>query len=112
MHCLLTDSALLFIFLSATVSVVPELGVHNIFLADQYKESFDSIFVQHAMPEEPSFYLNVPSRIDPSYVYLFPSSPPARSSCCSKLTSSSSSSIFPFFDLPVLHLLERILSSF
>jgi phytoene desaturase (3,4-didehydrolycopene-forming) len=46
--------------------VVPELKAHNIFLADQYKESFDAIFKDHLIPEEPSFYVNVPSRVDPS----------------------------------------------
>lgn len=45
---------------------VPELGVHNIFLADEYKESFDSIFKKLTLPDDPSFYVNVPSRIDPS----------------------------------------------
>ncbi|SCV70131.1 BQ2448_1525 [Microbotryum intermedium] len=45
---------------------VPELGSHNIFLADEYKESFDSIFRDHRIPHDPSFYVNVPSRSDPS----------------------------------------------
>ena len=46
--------------------VVPKLGTHNIFLAQDYARSFDEIFDKHTMPEEPSFYVNVPSRIDPS----------------------------------------------
>lgn len=45
---------------------VPELTTHNIFLADEYRESFDSIFDKQAIPDDPSFYVNVPSRIDPS----------------------------------------------
>lgn len=45
---------------------LPQLGAHNIFLADHYKESFDEIFKLHQMPGEPSFYVNVPSRLDPS----------------------------------------------
>lgn len=45
---------------------VPQLGAHNIFLADEYKESFDSIFKKHLIPDEPSFYVNVPSRVDPT----------------------------------------------
>ncbi|KAK4164203.1 Phytoene desaturase protein [Cladorrhinum sp. PSN259] len=45
---------------------IPELGTHNIFLADEYKESFDAIFKRHTLPSDPSFYINVPSRIDPS----------------------------------------------
>jgi phytoene desaturase (3,4-didehydrolycopene-forming) len=45
---------------------VPELKAHNIFLADEYRSSFDSIFKDHLIPEEPSFYVNVPSRVDPT----------------------------------------------
>ncbi|TKA26073.1 Phytoene desaturase [Friedmanniomyces endolithicus] len=45
---------------------VPGLEAHNIFLADEYKESFDSIFKKHLIPDAPSFYVNVPSRVDGS----------------------------------------------
>lgn len=45
---------------------IPEFDVHNIFLAEAYKSSFDDIFKKHLLPEDPSFYINVPSRIDPS----------------------------------------------
>ncbi|KAI0885979.1 phytoene desaturase [Annulohypoxylon maeteangense] len=45
---------------------VPELQTHNIFLADEYRESFDAIFDRKELPKEPSFYVNVPSRVDPS----------------------------------------------
>lgn len=45
---------------------IPELSTHNIFLADDFKESFDSIFKKHLIPTQPSFYVNVPSRIDPT----------------------------------------------
>ncbi|KAK3371935.1 hypothetical protein B0H63DRAFT_483332 [Podospora didyma] len=34
---------------------VPELGTHNIFLADEYKESFDAIFKRQSLPDDPSF---------------------------------------------------------
>ncbi|KAF2856546.1 Phytoene dehydrogenase-like protein, partial [Plenodomus tracheiphilus IPT5] len=44
----------------------PQLTAHNIFLAEDYKESFDSIFKKHLIPDQPSFYVNVPSRVDPS----------------------------------------------
>jgi phytoene desaturase (3,4-didehydrolycopene-forming) len=43
---------------------VQELKVHNIFLAEKYRESFNDIFHGSGVPEEPSFYVNVPSRID------------------------------------------------
>ncbi len=45
---------------------IPELHTHNIFLADEYRESFDSIFDRQSIPREPSFYVNVPSRVDPT----------------------------------------------
>lgn len=45
---------------------VPQLEAHNIFLADEYRESFDSIFKKHLIPNQPSFYVNVPSRPDPT----------------------------------------------
>lgn len=45
---------------------VPELQTHNIFLADEYRESFDAIFDRQSLPSEPSFYVNVPSRVDPT----------------------------------------------
>ena len=40
------------------------LTAHNIFLADAYKESFDDIFQSQELPDTPSFYVNVPSRLD------------------------------------------------
>lgn len=45
---------------------VPELTAHNIFLAEEYRDSFDSIFKEHLIPTDPSFYVNVPSRVDPT----------------------------------------------
>lgn len=45
---------------------VPELTAHNIFLADHYRESFDDIFKKQLIPAQPSFYVNVPSRVDPT----------------------------------------------
>ena len=45
---------------------IDELKTHNIFLADDYRESFDDIFKKQLIPTQPSFYVNVPSRIDPT----------------------------------------------
>ena len=45
---------------------IRELATHNIFLADDYRESFDDIFKRQLIPSQPSFYVNVPSRIDPT----------------------------------------------
>jgi len=46
--------------------IIEQLEVHNVFLAEHYKESFDAIFHRHQLPDEPSFYVNVPNRIDPT----------------------------------------------
>jgi phytoene desaturase (3,4-didehydrolycopene-forming) len=46
--------------------VIPQLGAHNVFLAGDYQVSFDEIFKLHQMPAQPSFYVNVPSRVDGS----------------------------------------------
>ncbi|KAI0125158.1 phytoene desaturase [Xylariales sp. AK1849] len=43
---------------------IPELNTHNIFLADEYRDSFDAIFDRQSLPKEPSFYINVPTRMD------------------------------------------------
>lgn len=43
-----------------------EFSVHNIFLSQEYKSSFDQIFKDHLLPEEPSFYIHVPSQMDES----------------------------------------------
>lgn len=43
-----------------------QLKTHNIFLAGDYRASFDAIFVRQSLPDEPSFYVNVPSRVDPT----------------------------------------------
>ncbi|CAL3968104.1 unnamed protein product [Diplocarpon coronariae] len=51
-------------FYWALSQTIPELETHNIFLADEYRESFDSIFDRQGIPDDPSFYVNVPSRID------------------------------------------------
>jgi phytoene desaturase len=44
----------------------PQLGTHNVFLATEYRASFDRIFRDHTLPDEPSVYVHAPARIDPS----------------------------------------------
>ena len=53
-------------FYWAMDQMIPELRAHNIFLADEYRDSFDDIFKRKLIPKEPSFYVNVPSRADPT----------------------------------------------
>lgn len=44
----------------------PQLGTHNLFLAGDYRQSFGHILQDLTLPDEPSFYLHAPARIDPS----------------------------------------------
>jgi len=46
--------------------VIRQLSAHNIFLNGDYKRSFDDIFVEGSLPQHPSFYVHVPSRVDGS----------------------------------------------
>jgi phytoene desaturase len=46
--------------------VYPQIDHHNVFLAGDYKMSFDSIFKIHTLPDEPSFYVHAPARTDPT----------------------------------------------
>ena len=41
--------------------VYPQLGTHNVFLAGDYHASFDRIFNDHLLPDEPSFYVHAPA---------------------------------------------------
>lgn len=44
----------------------PQIAHHNVFLAGDYKASFDQIFKDHSLPAEPSFYVHAPARTDPA----------------------------------------------
>ncbi|MFC2031210.1 phytoene desaturase family protein, partial [Chloroflexota bacterium] len=44
----------------------PQLRPHNLFLSGDYRQSFDRILRDLTLPEEPSFYLHAPARMDPS----------------------------------------------
>ena len=45
---------------------IPQLGVHNVFLASDYRGSFERIFKEHTLPEQPSFYVHASARVDPT----------------------------------------------
>ena len=61
-----TSSALMF-YWGVTGPRRQELLHHNVFLADhQYRRSFDRIFRDHTLPDEPSFYIAAPARTDAS----------------------------------------------
>ena len=44
----------------------PALGPHTLFIADDYRQNFDSIIGHLTLPENPSLYVHAPARIDPS----------------------------------------------
>jgi phytoene desaturase len=44
----------------------PQADVHNVFFASDFRRGADDIFVRRQVPDEPSFYVHVPSRIDAS----------------------------------------------
>jgi phytoene desaturase (3,4-didehydrolycopene-forming) len=44
----------------------PQIAHHNVFLGGDYKASFDQIFNEHKLPDQPSFYVHAPARTDPA----------------------------------------------
>src|SRR5687768_11716908 len=46
--------------------VYPPFGTHNVYISPDYKGSFERIFRDHALADEPSFYVHAPTRVDPS----------------------------------------------
>jgi phytoene desaturase len=44
----------------------PQLGPHNLFLAGDTRQSYEPIFNGLTLPDDPSFYVHAPLRIDPS----------------------------------------------
>jgi phytoene desaturase len=43
-----------------------ELGPHTLFLADDYRENFESIIDHLTLPDNPSLYVHAPARLDPA----------------------------------------------
>ncbi len=46
--------------------VYPQLGQHNVFLSDDFREGLDAIFKRKQIGNDPSFYVHAPVRTDPS----------------------------------------------
>ncbi|HEY4691414.1 MAG TPA: phytoene desaturase family protein [Anaerolineae bacterium] len=46
--------------------VYPQLGHHNVFLSGDYRASFERIFKDKSLPDDPSFYVHAPARTDPA----------------------------------------------
>jgi phytoene desaturase len=62
-----TSSALMF-YWGVRGERSPHLLHHNVFLADHhYRASFNTIFHEHGLPQQPSFYINAPARTEPGF---------------------------------------------
>jgi phytoene desaturase len=44
--------------------VYPQLDTHNVFLTGDYRASFECIFKEKTLPDEPSYYVHAPARVD------------------------------------------------
>ncbi len=40
----------------------PELGLHNIFFSDDYRQEFREIFTEQRLPQDPTIYINITSK--------------------------------------------------
>jgi phytoene desaturase len=52
------------VFLWGLKKTYPQLLQHNIFLSGDYQRSFEKVFKDRSLPDEPSFYVNIPARGD------------------------------------------------
>jgi phytoene desaturase len=59
-----TSSAIMFFW--GVDRLYPQMGTHNVFLCGEYRTSFDRIFKDKLLPDEPSFYVHAPARVDPA----------------------------------------------
>jgi diapolycopene oxygenase len=44
----------------------PELHLHNIFFSNDYKKEFETLFTEKQLPEDPTVYVNVSSKLEKS----------------------------------------------
>lgn len=44
----------------------PQLGPHSLFMAEKVRSSFDQIFKDLTLPDDPGIYVHAPTRLDPS----------------------------------------------
>jgi phytoene desaturase len=47
-------------------SIFPKLGLHNIFFSSDYKEEFKSLFEEKKLPDDPTIYINISSKLESS----------------------------------------------
>jgi phytoene desaturase len=44
----------------------PQIGSHNLFIAQDFRQSLDGVFQELSMPDDPSFYMHSPVELDPA----------------------------------------------
>lgn len=54
------------VFLWGLNKQYPQIGPHNLYIAEDFNESFDAIFDGRTVANEPSFYIHAPARLDPN----------------------------------------------
>jgi phytoene desaturase len=59
-----TCSAIMFYW--GVDKVYPQLDMHNLFVAGDFRYSIDRVFRDQSLPDEPNFYIHAPTRTDPS----------------------------------------------
>lgn len=62
----LEPSSAALVFLWGVARSFPQLQVHNIFFSGDYRAEFDAIFGALEVPEDPTVYVNVTSKVDPA----------------------------------------------
>ena len=56
------------VFLIGTRQTLPRLNHHAVFFSSDYRQEFDDLFERRRFPDEPTVYVNAPSRSDRSLV--------------------------------------------
>ena len=44
---------------------ITKLGTHNLFVSGDYRQSFKQVMEDFSLPDDPSFYVHAPARVDP-----------------------------------------------
>lgn len=66
-HIALPPSSSGFVLLLGVRAVTPRLAHHNVFFCPEYKQEFDDLFVREIAPRDPTLYVCVTSKSDPTH---------------------------------------------
>jgi diapolycopene oxygenase len=65
-YCRLQPSSSALVFYWGLKRTFNQLNVHNIFFSADYRKEFEHIFLRGECPRDPSVYVNITSKVDPS----------------------------------------------